>query len=344
MKRMSRLLAILLVVGLAVAPGVSANERMKSSSEAPDPSHYNLVDFTFTGTGVFAGRWERFRIATPKSVKCTEYVVGRTNCYAWIRLSSETWVTVDPAGKYVSDSSFLLETSGGVGTNTAVVWSSNALGQSLGTKWTETQIGFTMKDNGTVYMRPTHTYYSFTYTPAPIIVTVKSQAEADAERAAKEAADKAAADKAAAAEAARIAKILGTKLTISCKSGSKTKKVTGDPAVCPKGYSNPIGGEPAFQAYSKCRLYKKTWGLARAALQDSGKTLNIDGYGLGYSEIEFNASDWACVVSALKMPSSVLNKIGQTRALDGMVSAKFGKVSAFWTYHPDDGLDITFSR
>jgi hypothetical protein len=77
-----------------------------------------------------------------------------------------------------------------------------------------------------------------------------AEAKAAADRAAAEV--KAAADRAA-TQAAQDAK----KLTITCKKGSTSKKVTGESPVCPKGFTNSLDKYLTFQAYSKCKLYKK---------------------------------------------------------------------------------------
>ena len=44
----------------------------------------------------------------------------------------------------------------------------------------------------------------------------------------------------------------------------------------------------------------------------------------------------SCVLDVLDMPASVESHINSTRALDGMQTDTWGKVSARWTYHPDD--------
>ena len=36
--------------------------------------------------------------------------------------------------------------------------------------------------------------------------------------------------------------------------------------------------------------------------------------------------------------------IESTRALDGYQQETFGEFSASWTYHPDDGLNMTITR
>ena len=90
------------------------------------------------------------------------------------------------------------------------------------------------------------------------------------------------------------------------------------------------------KAYYLCGLSMTSLG---AKLSDKGKTLELD-YVYKYFVTE---KQFACVTSTLGMPASVRSKISMTRALDGIQSAKFGKFSADWSYHPDDGLSITFT-
>ncbi len=90
------------------------------------------------------------------------------------------------------------------------------------------------------------------------------------------------------------------------------------------------------KAFYKCGLHVNILG---AVLSDKGKTLELDGV---YKYL-VSDSQFACVMSTLGMPSSVKSKLSMTRALDGIQNAKFGKISADWSYHPDDGLSITFT-
>jgi hypothetical protein len=74
---------------------------------------------------------------------------------------------------------------------------------------------------------------------------------------------------------------------------------------------------------------------------DGGKTLIMNGAGTngaGASE-----ATQICYIKALKVPDSVLSHIAGTRALDGRQTDTWGDMSAAWTYHPDAGLDITFT-
>ena len=90
------------------------------------------------------------------------------------------------------------------------------------------------------------------------------------------------------------------------------------------------------KAFYKCGLHVNNVG---AVLSDKGKTLELDGvYKYLVTENQF-----ACVTSTLGMPSSVKSKLSMTRALDGIQSAKFGKISVDWNFHPSDGLSITFT-
>ena len=167
-----------------------------------------------------------------------------------------------------------------------------------------------------------------------------------AARDAQAAIDRAAAEKKAAADKARIeAAQAAKKLTISCKKGSKTTSVTGESPVCPKGYTNPLSKYPTFQAFSKCQLYKKNSSIGGISLLDGGRTLKFSATGKYYPYFAAAGSyaDVACALSVMKAPSFVTSQIDTTRALDGLQKAAWDKVSSFWTYHPNDGLNISFN-
>ena len=44
----------------------------------------------------------------------------------------------------------------------------------------------------------------------------------------------------------------------------------------------------------------------------------------------------------LGLPSSLMAKIENTRAIDGMMTEKSGLYIITWNYHPDDGLEIIY--
>lgn len=50
------------------------------------------------------------------------------------------------------------------------------------------------------------------------------------------------------------------------------------------------------------------------------------------------------LLDELGFSPAVIDRIGNTRALDGTQSAEAPHVIATWTYHPDDGLSIVLER
>ena len=240
----------------------------------------------------------------------------------------------------------------------------------VGSGWREFSVRFFKKESGPVFVKlgvNANIYPEKVLNKAvPIQLIVKSEAEVDAETKAaadriardKVAAEKAAAEKAAEearvaeeerlAEEARVAEELAEwknkKLSITCVKGKVTKKIAGDPPVCPAGYTNQRANLLTFQAFSKCKLYKQDAPVGGAQIQDSGRTLalhllpNVEFLLTGLTKEHFN-----CATKTLKVPGFVGSKISATRAIDGIQSAKWGKITAFWNYHPEDGLKITFN-
>jgi hypothetical protein len=77
-------------------------------------------------------------------------------------------------------------------------------------------------------------------------------------------------------------------------------------------------------------------------LEDDGASLFIDGD--GEESTGASIDDIVLVLVALDTPDSVVNRMSNTRALDGMQEATWGNFNATWTYHPDDGLDIIIEQ
>lgn len=74
-------------------------------------------------------------------------------------------------------------------------------------------------------------------------------------------------------------------------------------------------------------------------IEDAGPdhlSANFSGL-LGLDELEE-------LLAELDFRAAVINRIGNTRALDGTQTADAPHVVATWTYHPDSGLDIVFER
>jgi hypothetical protein len=47
-------------------------------------------------------------------------------------------------------------------------------------------------------------------------------------------------------------------------------------------------------------------------------------------------------LSALGFSDAVLDRMSNTRALDGTLTAQGDHCNVSWTYHPDDGLQMVF--
>lgn len=73
-------------------------------------------------------------------------------------------------------------------------------------------------------------------------------------------------------------------------------------------------------------------------LGDDGHTLILDSEGEDSAGADI--TDVYIVLAALDAPESVVAQMGSTRALDGTREATWDGMTATWTYHPDDGLDV----
>lgn len=81
--------------------------------------------------------------------------------------------------------------------------------------------------------------------------------------------------------------------------------------------------------------------MPRSVLSQDGKSANLDTKG----KEDFNGDDMEdvrCFLRELGAPDYVADHIGSTRALDGQQTDEWDDIEARWSYHPNDGLDITF--
>lgn len=85
-------------------------------------------------------------------------------------------------------------------------------------------------------------------------------------------------------------------------------------------------------------------GRSGGDLSDGGKTLVIDMKGESPAEQVQGGMEpptFTCLLDALDTSSSVRAHIAATRAIDGRQTEKWGDFTAFWSYDPDSGLDMT---
>jgi hypothetical protein len=101
------------------------------------------------------------------------------------------------------------------------------------------------------------------------------------------------------------------------------------------GYVLLSGGPPRAQvAAEECGIEQQHFEVA-----DGGNTIIIDGPAeVGITEAFF--TDLECVWDALAMPQHIRTRVGNTSSLSGQQQASWEGLSASWTYHPDNGLDM----
>jgi len=78
-----------------------------------------------------------------------------------------------------------------------------------------------------------------------------------------------------------------------------------------------------------------------ASLDQSGKGLFLDGAGENGQGL--SSSEEVCFLQVLKIPNSILNRMDHTTSLMGSQTASVEDMQLEWSYHPTNGLDISFS-
>lgn len=63
----------------------------------------------------------------------------------------------------------------------------------------------------------------------------------------------------------------------------------------------------------------------------------------GTESLGASVEDIACVLVALEVPTSMINRFDTTRALDGTQTATWDGYEATWNYHPNSGSNITIT-
>ena len=118
-------------------------------------------------------------------------------------------------------------------------------------------------------------------------------------------------------------------ITVSTKNG---KTDTCSVTVLPAG--------PDLRA-----LYNEYCSSSFASIANDGSYLNID-TNPDDKDDYFDYEAYTAVVSineALGLPESVLNKMSQTRSIDGMQSYSTDELEITWTYHPNRGMEVNYT-
>jgi hypothetical protein len=83
-------------------------------------------------------------------------------------------------------------------------------------------------------------------------------------------------------------------------------------------------------------------GSSDVRIGDGGDTLSIDR--AGAEEMPgATMTQFSCILAELDVPDAVVDRMNNTRALDGYQEAEFDGIAVSWTYHPDDGVNMTFT-
>lgn len=110
----------------------------------------------------------------------------------------------------------------------------------------------------------------------------------------------------------------------------------------PPGDSSGASGEPFELSSPEPPLRAAFDGCHSGDLSDADRTLVIDTQGEDYGSDTFDGL--MCTLGELGTPQSVIARMEQTRALDGMQDARWDDFDASWTYHPDAGLDLIITE
>ena len=113
-----------------------------------------------------------------------------------------------------------------------------------------------------------------------------------------------------------------------------TPKVTVDPKQAAK--------DKLYDAYQTCCKGSKT-GYASIGSDRLSLTVDTNPNDSSYNSYESDAIDAIIAINSyLSLPSSLIDKMESTRALDGMQTQNCGTYSVTWNYHPDNGLKVIY--
>lgn len=92
-------------------------------------------------------------------------------------------------------------------------------------------------------------------------------------------------------------------------------------------------------------IYDAHCSASFAEVANDGSYLSIDTNSLDIDDyVDFEALQAIEDVNeALGLPESVINRMKQTRALDGFQSYETDELDISWTYHPDKGLNVSYA-
>jgi hypothetical protein len=92
-------------------------------------------------------------------------------------------------------------------------------------------------------------------------------------------------------------------------------------------------------AYSQCAKSAPDF-ATHSALDEDGNGWFLDGK--GEDSPGLGMPDLACAIQNVAVPDSVVSRMQSTTALMGQQEATFDGITVRWSYHPSNGLDMSF--
>jgi hypothetical protein len=122
--------------------------------------------------------------------------------------------------------------------------------------------------------------------------------------------------------------VAGIAAALVLNGDSDTTSAVATPAAEPEG----TRFEVAFEQAGVTSKY--------ITVEDSGTSIIVDGPPDDTNTNTFYP-DLAALLTALDVPAYVVDQIDSTSSLQGLREATWNGIEASWSYHPDNGLDLT---
>ena len=92
-------------------------------------------------------------------------------------------------------------------------------------------------------------------------------------------------------------------------------------------------------SYAKC-VEENPRFADHSSLDEDGRGLFLDG--AGDESAGLVISDLSCAIMSVGVPDSVISRMDSTTSLMGQQEATFDGITVRWSYHPNNGLDLSF--
>jgi len=117
--------------------------------------------------------------------------------------------------------------------------------------------------------------------------------------------------------------------------------VVGAVAAVALGYTVLVVAVPTKLESSHAKCVEENPRFADySALDEDGRGLFLDG--AGDESVGLVISDLSCAIMSVGVPDSVVSRMDSTTSLMGQQEATFDGITVRWSYHPNNGLDLSF--